>query len=649
MLAAMFFRAAAFALLTLTLVGGARSAAAGANYRELIDAIILAPAGDKLSLQEQAADLRSAVDGTNRSLALIAVHRDAAAAHATKLEWMAAVLHLHGGLALARTLEEPDLLVAIYLQQAGYLKQAGATADALHALDAADGIIQPLGRRPAMIESSLLRADLLYPDPRERSKIEGIYEALLADPQADRFRVELHRARHTRFDNHDVFRERWTRILELARTAGNSAVQSESLDQLGSHFVTAEPARAAGHFAAAEQTGAPLKRSVPLWMDVIKAYNAVDDRDRARRALAAAGALIDEAKDPGRAADLREATGDLLGREGDYAAAYRELRQANELRRRRDANRQSMPFVALQPVVPRRLTDNAAELAAVRSALREAELQRAMLLQRQTAADKALREAELDRARLLQRQTAGLATVAVLLAALLGLAYAYKRRSAAALAAARDNAELRADRTRWQMLRYQLNPHFLFNALSSLGGLVATDPRAAGRVVERLSEFCQLALKGSHEDLRTLARELEVTRAYLDVEQAGAGDTLTVRFDVAPATLPCLVPPLLLQPLVENALKYGGETSADNLEIAISARRSPDGANLEVEVANTGRWIERKEEPRPRDAVGLANVRERIARFGGDSADLTYAHDGHWVRARLRLPARESPPNPRPA
>lgn len=645
----MFFRAAVIALLLLTLAGGASAADVNANYRALIDAIVVAPADNKLSLQEQAADLRSAADGTARSRALIAVHRDAAAAHAAKLEWMNATAHLGNGVALARTLEDPDLIVAIHLQQAGYFKQAGATSGALRALDAADAIIQPLGRRPAMIESSLLRAELLHSEPRERPRIEAIYEALLADPQADRFRVELHRARHTPFDTQAVFHERWTHVLELARTARDSVVESEALDQLGTYFVAGEPARAAGHFAAAEQTGAPVQRSAALWMDVIKAYNAVDDRDRARQALAAAGALIDGQKDPGRAADLREATGELLGREGDFAAAFRELRQASELRRRRDAERQSMPFASLLPPVPRRQIDTAAELAAVQSALREAELERTKLLQRQTAADKAFREAELDRARLLQRQTAGIATVAVLLAALLGLAYAYKRRSAAALVTARANAELRADRTHWQMLRYQLNPHFLFNALSSLGGLVATDPRAAGRVVERLSEFCQLALKGSNDDLRTLAQEREIIRAYLDVEQAGAGDTLTVCFDAAPATLSCLVPPLLLQPLVENALKYGGQTSDDHLEIAITARRSADGANLELEVANTGRWIERKNESPSRDAVGLANVRERLARFGGDSAVLTFTQDGPWVRAQLRLPAREgSPGSPAP-
>lgn len=652
----MSLRSVAVALLMLALAGGVRAVEAGADYQALIETLTLSRAPNtaswdsgamqaaKAEALEKAVVLRSATDGTNRTLALITVHRDVAAALAAKQQWLNAAMHLENAVTLARTLEEPDLMVAILLQAAGYYQQADASAAALLRLDAADEIIRPLGRRAAQVESSLLRAKLLSSTHEQCEKGDAIYEELLADPEADRFRIELHRARSTRFDRPPQFIERWTRVLELTRTGANAAVQSEAFDQLGLAIETQDPARAAKYFSAAEETGAPLIRSGPTWIAVIKTYNRMDHRDRIRRALTAAAAVIDEKKDPSRAADLHEATADLLGREGDFAAAYRELRLATDLRQRRNALRQSMPFTSLTPQVTPRQTATAAELAAVRSALREAELERTKLLQRQTAARKALGEAELERTRLLQRQTAGIATVAVLLASLLGLAYAYKRRSAASLAVARDNAELRADRTHWQMLRYQLNPHFLFNALSSLGGLVATDPRAAGRVVDRLSEFCQLALKGSSEDLRTLDHELQIIRAYLDVEQAGHGDSLTVRLDVTPAARSCLVPPLLLQPLVENALKYGGETSDDHLEIAILARRSTDGASLELEVLNTGRWVERPDASRPREAVGLANVRERLARFGGEAAALTFAHDGHCVRAQLRLPAREAAP-----
>lgn len=176
-----------------------------------------------------------------------------------------------------------------------------------------------------------------------------------------------------------------------------------------------------------------------------------------------------------------------------------------------------------------------------------------------------------------------------------------------------------------------------------MSGLVATDPRAAGQTVDRLSEFCQLALKGATDELRSLGDELEIIRAYLDVEQAGAGESLLARIETAPAALPCLMPPLLLQPLVENALKYGGQTSPDRLDIVLTARLDADGRALEIEIANTGRWVERDTRTAPRAAVGIANVTERLAHFDRSGATLTFAHDGHWVRALLRLPARTAP------
>ena len=617
--------------LLLFLAGGALAQPSGpdperepSDYPSMVKAAATVRPQELPEVFERTVALRRRLDGLDETRARIAVHRDIAAAAAARESWMNAVAHTDSALQLARSLADPDLVIGVYLQKAGYHSQAGDKAQSLGALDAADAMIRPLGRHADSVTSSLLRAGLLAPGFDTWPQADTIYESLLADPKVDHYRVELERARHTRRDRDLPLEERWNAVLLAARVRADRMVEAEAHDRLGDIAQSRKNhAIAAGHFAAAEETGAPLRRKIGLWLTVIAAYSAVDDRPRAQRALAAAAALVNEDRQPGPAADLHEARGDLLGREGEFTAAFRELQRANELRRRRDATRQIMPFTRIVPTVSRRETENAAELATVRAALREAEL---------------------ERSRLRERQTAGMATVAALTAVLLGLAYAYKRRSATALASARDNAELRADRIHWQMLRYQLNPHFLFNALSSLGGLVATDPRAAGRVVERLSEFCQLALKGSNEDLRTLGRELEIIRAYLDVELAGAGDTLTVRLDAEPSALPCLVPPLLLLPLVENALKYGGETSPEQLTVELTARRNADGASLEIEVANTGHWIGRASESRQREAVGLANVRERIARFGGGSADLTFQHDGHWVRARLRLPARAAPP-----
>jgi tetratricopeptide (TPR) repeat protein len=617
------FRPAAVVFLLIAVAGGVPLAALDNDYEALVKAAAAAGTTIQPGLVDRATALRRNAVTTDEIHARIQVHRDIAAVYAAREAWLDAAAQIGTALAIARNLGEPDWVISLYLEEAGYYHRAGDRALVLQRLDAADAMITPLGRRESWTESRLLRAASLASNGQQPNQTEAdtIYESLLADPQVDRFRIELHRARHTRFDRRETFVARWTTVLEAASAWADAAVEAEACDQLGNAAYSRRDFEdAARFFSRAEDRLMPPSRDVQTWLGVVATYNRVDDRPRAHRALAAAATQISDENNPGAAADLHEALGTLLGRENHFEEAFRELTRAMELRRLRDATRQAIPFARIAPMVSPRDTEAAAELAATKNSLRETEL---------------------ERARLRQRQAVGLAVTAGLAAALLGLVYAYKRRSAAALAHARDAAELRADRTHWQMLRYQLNPHFLFNALSSLGGLVATDPRAAGQVVERLSEFCQLALKGANEDLRTLGQEMEIIRAYLDIEQAGAGDTLTFSFDVAPAALTCLVPPLLLQPLVENALKYGGETSDDHLEVAISARRSPDGAHLDLEVANTGRWIELGSESRPRDAIGLANVRERLARFGGRAADLTLTHDGHWVRARLRLPVRE--------
>ncbi len=589
----------------------------------LLDSLVTAKSKQGEIDFERLVAQRIQADNLDDTHARIAAHRELAAAFASRERWMDAVSQIGNALRVARSLGEPDLLISLYLQVANYLHRAGSTDQALADLDAADAMIQKLGKTSERIVSSLLRAAVLARSVPTYDQSDRIYAELLADPQTDHYQVLLERARETREDRVPVFAPRWEEVFHAATTREDVAVQTEARNQLGYAAASLKNyVAAAAYFAAAEDNDTPSKRNSAQWLAIIAAYSAANEYQRARHAIDTATSLCDEEQNPGLAADLHEAKGDLLGREGDYAAALSELQRANALRRRRNANRQVIPFAKLTPMVSSRATESAAELAAVRNALREVEL---------------------ERARLRANQVAGIATVAVLLAALLGLGYAYKRRTAAALASARDNAELRADRTHWQMLRYQLNPHFLFNALSSLGGLVATNPPAAGRVVERLSEFCQLALKGANDDLRTLAHELAAIRAYLDVEQAGAGDALTARIEATSDAQRCLVPALLLQPLVENALKYGSQTSEERLDILISARRSDDGAILEIEVSNTGRWVEHRTELRTRDAIGVTNVRERLARLGDQSADLTFTHDELCVRALVRLPARPGP------
>jgi tetratricopeptide (TPR) repeat protein len=573
---------------------------------------------------DQAVASRRRATGEDEVHALIAVRREVAATLAERGAWAEAISQLHLAVMLAESLEDSGLLISLHRTLAGYFQSGGNAELGLQSVDSLDRLIAPLNRTDLRIEAGLLRAGLLS-DLGRRAELEKIYPLLLALPGADVLRIERHRAMRTRPDPLPELRARWIRVLELARGRGDRTVEAAALDQLGrADAFDKEPRKALELFSAAEAVGVPLERNFELWQYVIESCSAVDDRARARRAIGQAMALVDPARDPARAATLHQASGELLARDGQFEAAYGELARANELNRKSNATRQFMPFVRIMaPNLPTQ-AKAAAELAASRNALRDAEL---------------------ERTRLRQRQTAGLATVALLVTALLGLAYLYKRRAAAALADQRAAAELRAERTHWQMLRYQLSPHFLFNALSSLSGLVVSDPAAARHVVDRLSEFCQLALEGAKDGLRTVAHELKLVRAYLDVEQAGHGDGLRVAIDVAPEAEARLLPPLLLQPLVENALKYGSQTSPDLLELRVAVGLDGPGDDLLIEIANTGRWIEPGTVPQRRTPVGLTNVRQRLVQVGAAPEALTIAQDPGWVRLRLRLPhLAASPP-----
>lgn len=202
--------------------------------------------------------------------------------------------------------------------------------------------------------------------------------------------------------------------------------------------------------------------------------------------------------------------------------------------------------------------------------------------------------------------------------AALYLALSYARaaqgleRRAAAFRSAAQAAELRA-------LRYQVNPHFLFNTLNSLSSLVMTGKRAeAERMILNLSTFFRTSLSGDPtEDVR-LSEEIQLQRLYLDIEAVRFPKRLRIEIDVPEDLENMCVPGLILQPLVENAVKYGVARSREPVTVRISAREDSGGLVLCVE-----------DDGRPSDhaggeagtGVGLANVRDRlIARFGDDAS-----------------------------
>ncbi|WP_448581796.1 sensor histidine kinase [Thermaurantiacus sp.] len=180
--------------------------------------------------------------------------------------------------------------------------------------------------------------------------------------------------------------------------------------------------------------------------------------------------------------------------------------------------------------------------------------------------------------------------------------------------------ESQASRAQLEMLRYQLNPHFLFNTLNSISTLVLVgDTEKANAMLSRLSSFLRYTLVGERAGLATVAQEVEALRLYLEIERIRFGERMRVAFDVTPEAEAARLPSLLLQPLVENAVKYAVTPQEDGADILISARI--ERGRLLVEVADTGPGLG-PGGPGPSHVgtgLGLDNIRERLHQvYGAD-------------------------------
>ncbi len=166
--------------------------------------------------------------------------------------------------------------------------------------------------------------------------------------------------------------------------------------------------------------------------------------------------------------------------------------------------------------------------------------------------------------------------------------------------------------TQLQMLKMQLNPHFLFNTLHAISALMHRDVELADRMLARLGDLLRGTLDNVGTQEVTLRQELEFIEPYLEIEQARLGPRLAVRFDIDPNTLDALVPNMLLQPLVENAVRHGlaPQTSPGLVEV----RTGRDGPHLHLQVRDTGIGLC----PGPlKEGVGLGNTRRRLQHLYG--------------------------------
>ncbi|HEU0299167.1 MAG TPA: histidine kinase [Longimicrobium sp.] len=194
-------------------------------------------------------------------------------------------------------------------------------------------------------------------------------------------------------------------------------------------------------------------------------------------------------------------------------------------------------------------------------------------------------------------------------------------------------AELRA-------LRMQMEPHFLYNTLHTVSEMVHVDPPAAERMIVRLGLLLRHTTETGSQEV-PLEREIEFLRAYLEIEQARFHDRLTVSIDVPDELLACAVPSLILQPLVENAIRHGTSRLAGAGTVRIGAARRGDA--LVLRVADNGPGLGAPGGGRG-TGVGLRNIRSRLRHLYGDAGRLTLEPaEGGGLEAAVSLPHRPAP------
>jgi two-component system, LytTR family, sensor kinase len=193
------------------------------------------------------------------------------------------------------------------------------------------------------------------------------------------------------------------------------------------------------------------------------------------------------------------------------------------------------------------------------------------------------------------------------------------------------DAELRA-------LRAQINPHFLFNSLNTIADLSIVAPGKAEEMTLRLAAVFRYVLANTERQFTSVSEELEFARSYLDIEEARFEDRLKVRFDVEPSVLQERVPTLLLQPLIENALKHGLSPKRQGGTLSILARRTVSGIELTVSDDGVGLQTKKQESHEPGTHVGLRNVRQRLqTAYEGRATFLLKPREGGGTEATVLI------------
>lgn len=194
-------------------------------------------------------------------------------------------------------------------------------------------------------------------------------------------------------------------------------------------------------------------------------------------------------------------------------------------------------------------------------------------------------------------------------------------------------------RAQLQALKMQIHPHFLFNTLNSIAALLHKDVEAADRMIARLGDFLRLTLKRSDAQTIEFAQELEFLRCYLDIERTRFEDRLFVEMEVEPQSLNVMVPNLILQPIVENAIRHGVARQTISGHITIRAFKKSD--RLIVQVEDNGPGL-RTNPNGTNSGIGLNNTRARLEQFYGADYGFEIANSAdRGVIVTLEIPAVE--------
>ena len=192
-----------------------------------------------------------------------------------------------------------------------------------------------------------------------------------------------------------------------------------------------------------------------------------------------------------------------------------------------------------------------------------------------------------------------------------------------------QEAELKA-------LKAQLDPHFLFNSLNSISGFVTSEPEKAREMCRRLADFLRRSLQVGDRESILLGEEVALVSSYLDIERLRFGDRLAVQRTIGDQAASCRVPPLILQPLVENAVRHGIAQLIDGGTVALAAETGRGRLSVTVSNPYDGDGTRR-------EGLGLTNVRRRLeVAYGGEGQLFIDDGDGRF-RVRLSLPAQRAP------